>query len=252
MAPGKVVPAWNFQFQMDHSWPDVTVNAITGELVTSFDMMRDGPYRVYAMPEESPIHVTPGPPADARTLVSNPENATASPNGWFSGSSNLMEGNNVHACPDRDGNNRCDTPETACPGQVCDFSLDLSGNPSGSQPASVANLFYWNNIIHDVQYQYGFDEQGGNFQEDNFGKGGRGSDSVNAETQDNADGFSNCNANFATPTDGSNPRMQMFTCDNANPERDGSFDNGVIVHEYGHGISIRQVGGPSTRVTYSH
>jgi hypothetical protein len=39
--------------------------------------------------------------------------------------------------------------------------------------------------------------------------------------------------------------MQMFTCDNVSPDRDGDLDNGVIVHEYGHGISNRQVGGPS-------
>ncbi|MEE8526116.1 MAG: M36 family metallopeptidase, partial [Thermoanaerobaculia bacterium] len=51
-------------------------------------------------------------------------------------------------------------------------------------------------------------------------------------------------ANFSTPTDGGNPRMQMFTCTNASPARDGDLDNAVIVHEYGHGISIRQVGGP--------
>ena len=67
---------------------------------------------------------------------------------------------------------------------------------------------------------------------------------MNAEAQDNANGNSRCNANFATPTDGGNPRMQMFLCNNTNPQRDGDFDNGVIVHEYGHGISIRQVGGP--------
>ena len=40
--------------------------------------------------------------------------------------------------------------------------------------------------------------------------------------------------------------MQMFLCSNDNPSRDGDYDNGVIVHEYGHGISIRQVGGPNT------
>ena len=27
---------------------------------------------------------------------------------------------------------------------------------------------------------------------------------------------------------------------------DGDFDNGIIAHEYGHGISIRIAGGPST------
>lgn len=29
-----------------------------------------------------------------------------------------------------------------------------------------------------------------------------------------------------------------------NPDVDGDFDNGIIVHEYGHGISIRLTGGP--------
>jgi hypothetical protein len=53
------------------------------------------------------------------------------------------------------------------------------------------------------------------------------------------------NANFATPPDGSNPRMQMYLWNITSPNRDGDFDNGIIMHEYGHGISIRLTGGPS-------
>lgn len=238
--PGAVALAWNFQFQMDSGWPDITVNAETGELITSFDMMSDATFKVYEEPVESPIHTDPLPPADARTLVVNPEDATASPDGWFNGNSTIMAGNNVHACADANNNNVCDTPEPVCPGQVCDFPVNFNSAPSNSSSAAITNLFYWNNHIHDVQYQYGFDEVGGNFQEDNFGRGGSGSDSVNADAQNSG----NCNANFATPTDGGNPRMQMFLCNEDNPSRDGDYDNGVIVHEYGHGISIRQVGGP--------
>jgi extracellular elastinolytic metalloproteinase len=55
----------------------------------------------------------------------------------------------------------------------------------------------------------------------------------------------NCNSNFYTPADGSQPRMQMFTCNNTTPSHDGDFDNGVIIHEYGHGVTNRLVGGPS-------
>ncbi len=62
-------------------------------------------------------------------------------------------------------------------------------------------------MIHDALYEYGFNEAAGNFQENNFGLGGSGSDSVNAEAQD---GSGTDNANFATPADGSNPRMQMY------------------------------------------
>ncbi len=238
---GDVRLVWNFQIQTLDSqhWFDMTVDAHSGEVLTRFDWTNSGTYRVYEEPVESPIHTTPLPPADARSLVVNPENGTASPSGWFGGG--VMDGNNVHACVDANANNSCDTPQVSCSGTTCDFPINLSAAPSVSAAAAVTNLFYWNNIIHDVQYQYGFDEPGGNFQENNFGNGGAGSDSVNADAQD---GSGNCNANFATPTDGGNPRMQMFTCTLGSPARDGDYDNGVIAHEYGHGISIRQVGGP--------
>ncbi len=238
---GDVRLVWNFQIQTldyDH-WYDMTIDAHSGETLTRFDWTNSGTYRVYEEPVESPIHTSPLPPSDARSLVVNPEESTASPNGWFSGG--VMDGNNVHACVDANANNSCDTPQISCSGTTCDFAINLNSAPSASTGAAVTNLFYWNNIIHDVQYQYGFDEPGGNFQENNFGRGGNGSDSVNADAQD---GSGNCNANFSTPTDGGNPRMQMFTCNRATPSRDGDYDNGVIAHEYGHGVSIRQVGGP--------
>ena len=112
--------------------------------------------------------------------------------------------------------------------------------------ASVANLFYFNNIMHDFAYQLGFTEAAGNFQTNNFGRGGTGNDPVRAEAQD---GSGTNNANFATPPDGSSPRMQMFlftrgTAD-LNDDRDASFDGDVVLHEYGHGISNRLVGGPA-------
>ena len=100
----------------------------------------------------------------------------------------------------------------------------------------MTNLFYWNNLVHDVMYQYGFDEVSGNFQENNYGRGGSASDYVYAEAQD---GGGTNNANFATPVDGGNPRMQMYLWNYTTPNRDGDFDNGIIVHEYGHGISTR-------------
>ena len=41
------------------------------------------------------------------------------------------------------------------------------------------------------------------------------------------------------------PRMQMFVWTSPNPDRDGDLDAGIVVHEYGHGISNRLVGGPA-------
>ena len=244
ISAGDVRLVWNFQIDTldTHHMYNFTVDAETGQVWTRFDYVKSDSFRVYEQPVESPIHTSPLPPNDARTLVVNPEDATASPNDWFSGTG-IMDGNNVHACADVNANNVCDSPQPTCSGGTCDFTINLNAQPGASQGAAITNLFYWNNIIHDIQYQYGFDEAGGNFQENNFGRGGAGSDSVNADAQDTA--FpSPCNANFGTPSDGGNPRMQMFLCDNTNPDRDGDYDNIVIVHEYGHGISTRQVGGP--------
>ncbi len=73
--------------------------------------------------------------------------------------------------------------------------------------ASVTNLFYMNNFLHDWFYDSGFDEVSGNAQTDNFGRGGAANDPIFAEGQDYA---ALNNANMATPADGGRPRMRMY------------------------------------------
>jgi extracellular elastinolytic metalloproteinase len=248
--PGEARLVWNFQIHTldkQHMW-DLTVDADTGEVWTRFDWVAGDQYRVYPLPVESPNHTTPLPPSDGRQLVVNPANALASPFGWndtngaAGAESTLTTGNNVDAYTDVDANNTADANSRPNGGASLnfDFPLDLTLAPSGYRPAAVANLYYINNIIHDVQYQYGFDEAAGNFQVNNYGRGGAGNDSVRAEAQD---GSGTNNANFGTPSDGSRPRMQMYIWTSPNPDRDGDLDTGIVVHEYGHGISNRQVGG---------
>ncbi len=241
---GEARLVWNFQvwtLDDDHAF-DFTVDAESGQIWTRFDWVAADQYRVYRQPIESPNH-------GLRELAVNPRDATASPFGWHDTNGaagaefTTTQGNNAHAYTDVDANNVPDagsSPDCGA-GIDCDFPLDLTQAPSAYRPAAVANLFYWSNTIHDIQYRYGFNEAAGNFQENNYGRGGLGSDYVNAEAQD-ASGLNN--ANFATPPDGLNPRMQMFLWNHSAPQRDGDFDAGVIVHEYGHGISNRQVGGP--------
>jgi len=122
------------------------------------------------------------------------------------------------------------------------FPINFAQPPVSYLDASTTNLFFWNNIIHDIFYQYGFDEVSGNFQENNFNRGGLGNDAVQANSQD---GSGTNNANFATPPDGQRPRMRMYVWTRSNPYRDGDLDAGIVIHEYGHGISIRLTGGPS-------
>lgn len=195
-------------------------------------MMVDS-YEVFAMPIESPYYGT-------RTIEVTPANSS-SPFGWHDtdGASGaeftVTRGNNTNSY--EDGDNPGFQPDGGSGLEFTGYPFDqnyTSGNQYES--AAITNLFYWNNIIHDVLHVYGFDEASGNFQENNYGNGGAGSDSVDSEAQD---GSGTCNANFGTPADGSNPRMQMYICGN----KDGDFDNLVIVHEYGHGISNRLTGG---------
>ncbi len=249
---GEARLVWNFQIETideQHTW-DFTVDAETGQVWTRFDGTVADQYRVYAQPVESPTHTSPLPPADGRTLVVNPANSTASPFGWHDTNGvagaefTTTQGNNVEAYTDTDNNNSPDAGSSPSGGATLnfDFAINLSGAPSTYRPSAVTNLFYWNNIIHDVQYQYGFDEAAGNFQVNNYGRGGAGNDSVRAEAQD---GGGTNNANFSTPADGSRPRMQMYIWTSPNPDRDGDLDAGIVVHEYGHGISNRLIGGPS-------
>jgi len=170
-----------------------------------------GTYRVYAHPFESPAHAG-DPNTDLRTLEANPADPTASPLGWHNDgttSYTVTRGNNAHAYTDVDADGVPDpgSDPDGGGGLLFDFPFDPSMDPPSYRPAAVTNLFYWNNLIHDLTYQYGFDEASGNFQVDNFGNGGLGGDDVRAEAQD---GSGTNNANFFTPTDGSRPRMQMF------------------------------------------
>jgi extracellular elastinolytic metalloproteinase len=255
---GVVRLVWNFQVHtpdLQHMY-DFTVDASDSKVWTRFDWVTSDSYRVYARPAESPNHVAPLPPSDGRTLVANPADTGpvaaghASPFGWHDTNGaagaefTVTQGNNAQAYTDTDNNNSPDAGSSPSGGASLnfDFALNLAGAPSTYRPAAVTNLFYWNNIIHDVQYQYGFDEAAGNFQVNNYGRGGLGNDSVQAEAQD---GGGTNNANFGTPPDGQRPRMQMYVWTSPNPDRDGDVDNGIVIHEYGHGISNRLVGGPS-------
>ena len=198
-------------------------------------------------------------PNGAHALRTDPWLAAAgTPNAitlkWNTGAAatdyDYSRGNNVWAYEDRANNNtgsiaKSAASSTALPNLTFDFTPDYTVDPTQNSPVpnqrfNITNLFYWNNIIHDVMYIYGFNEASANFQDDNLGRGGAGNDHVNAEAQD---GSGTNNANFSTPGDGGSGRMQMYLWTGGSPFRDGDVDNGIIVHEFGHGISNRLTGG---------
>lgn len=174
-------------------------------------MMQPDQYTVFALPLESPSHGT-------RSMVTNPADSLASPYGWHDtdgatgAEHTITRGNNVFAYDDASDNN---APGFSPDGTaLLEFNFPYNGtaNPNTYQPAAITNLFYMNNMMHDIWYRYGFDEAGGNFQFNNYGRGGTDDDHVFAEAQD---GGGTNNANFATPPDGNNPRMQMYLWNSA-------------------------------------
>ena len=241
-----------FAYQVTLSWRDerrqlqyqlVLVDAETGARLASYNLVDTFTGRVFtASPGAAPL-------TDGRTVVSFDGDPTASPSGWV-GTARKTIGNNAVASTDLDGNNRAGTTEiqpTADGEDAFDFTFSPGQDPSAFKEAAVTSAFYLVNDWHDRTYSLGFTESAGNFQTSNFGKGGAQNDEVQIDAQDSS---GTNNANFATPPDGSKPRMQLFLFTLKNGvggvAQDGDFDPTVIYHEHTHGLSNRLVGGGST------
>ncbi|HZN10562.1 MAG TPA: M36 family metallopeptidase, partial [Blastocatellia bacterium] len=184
--------------------------------------------------EDAPFHATP---FNVKSVfpVSDPHF-----DWWAGAAATVLVGNNADVRLDRDGNNQPDPPRLSAPDGNFSFPLDFALQPTtgSNQRAAQVNLFYWVNRFHDILYDFGFDEAAGNFQRDNFGRGGAGGDPVIADAQD---GGGINNANFTSPPDGEPGRLQMYLWSGM-PQRDGDYDQGVIIHELTHGLSSRLVG----------
>jgi hypothetical protein len=197
-------------------------------------------YKVVPYNYESPNHYKQAFPAatDGRTVVTNPEATTilspattaASPNGWHNNNGtigggsastqfNYTRGNNVWAASDYTDTDSANptTHATASTGTYPSLTFDFpyGGNavaPTTYISAATTNLFYMNNIMHDLWYQYGFNEANRNFQNSNYSRGGNQNDFVWADAQDGSQKATPDmnNANFSTPSDGMKPKMQMY------------------------------------------
>ncbi|MGG9961781.1 M36 family metallopeptidase [Ferruginibacter sp. SUN106] len=228
------------------------INSLTEESPNSPTIVNSATYRVIPFPAESPIHPGGTPATRTDPWTAAPGNPTTLK--WHTGAASTnytyTRGNNVWAYQDQananTGSVATSASSTTTPDPLTfDFVPNFTVAPTQTTPVqnqqfNITNLFYWNNIIHDVMYIYGFNEASANFQDDNQGRGGVGNDHVNAEAQD---GSGTNNANFSTPADGGSGRMQMYLWTLSSPQRDGDVDNGIITHEHGHGISNRFTGG---------
>lgn len=194
-------------------------NNVISSNANSLVQVNAGSYRVIPYNYESPNH-------SPFQLIASPSDALASPNGWHDtnaiGGTNpslkhtYTRGNNVLVQEDANGNNGTGNYPDGGASLIFDFLYPgPTSLPTAYTSAASTNLFYMVNILHDVWYQYGFDEASGNFQQNNYGKDGPKPTSGDFVYADSQDGYSQANAtlnnaNFATPGDGTSPRLQMY------------------------------------------
>jgi hypothetical protein len=280
--PGIAVPAWRVLIWRPVNAYYVIVDAETGIVLwhknIADDQTQSATYNVYANaasyintadhaaalspyggPSSNPGTGTQGPlgTRSNQTLIGNEGPLSFNQLGWINDNTNITDGNSNEAGVDRVAPNGVDAPmvgDTACPGAGC-RTFTSTWNPPPGMPApgdepltpqaqrgAVIQMFWIMNKYHDELYLRGFTEAARNFQNVNFTGMGIGNDRVSSEGQDSS---GTNNANFATPADGGRGRMQMYLWSGPTPDRDGTADADIVIHEVTHGTSNRLHGNGS-------
>lgn len=179
---------WDIKIDLGDDWYNAQVDAVDGTVQSLVNWVCHASFNVF------PLGIN-DPSVGDRHLEVNPENNRSSPLGWNQRvfgkriiKYKVTKGNNVYAQNNPNGGNEYEGKDNHRPdgGPELNFAfeLDLHKQPKKYVDVAITNLFYYNNIMHDLFYLYGFDEVAGNFQDDNFKRGGKGNDAVVAWAQD--------------------------------------------------------------------
>lgn len=234
-------PAWLMDINIgpdsdvDAAYYGYVVSAVDGAVLLrkNFTVSESFSYRVWAdpvskVPDDGPqgTDASPHPTGTpngftptfvAQRLVSLQNGPISTNDPWLDANNNLTNGNNVDAYADLNapdgagspGDTRANTTSLRTFDRIYNTALD-PGVSVEQRRASITQLFYTTNWLHDDYYDHGFNEASGNAQKNNYGRGGAQNDDMRAEAQDYS---GRNNANMSTPPDGSRPRMQMFIFD---------------------------------------
>jgi len=199
-------------------------NTMTAEEATPYT------YRVWAedgalpMPYDSPYgnDLTPFPaipptkPAVpvATNLITLSCGPISTCDPWLPATAVQTVGNNVDAYADikkpngfHHGDQRAPLSSAYTFDHAYDFSLFDDKKTPEQLNAAIVQAFYTTNFLHDWLYDHGFNEQAGNGQDQNYGRGGEEVDRMHIEVNDYS-GMDN--ANMSTPLDGAPATMQLF------------------------------------------
>ncbi|GAA5024477.1 M36 family metallopeptidase [Actinopolymorpha pittospori] len=189
---------------------------------------------------------------------------------WLPANSSRLAGNVAHVYTDANDNDTAQPAEEVAPSGKRSFTFPLQTFALGGDCAAAfpctwdpaapnswqvnrrqdgVQLFYFIGTYHDhlAAKPIGFTRAAGNFEAvDDDAVQGENLDGANT-AQGLPDPLHIDNANFATPPDGMQPRMQMYLWrlpgDPSDPflAASGANDAGIVYHEYTHGLSNRLV-----------
>lgn len=164
--------------------------------------------------------------------MADPWDTKASPDGWQD-ERNITDGNNANA-------GSVPVAEVIfAHSETSNFEFPYTPDTETAltyRDAALTQIFYTVNMYHDLLYVLGFTPAAGNFQVDNLGEGGKDNDAVRVLIHHY--GGKN-NGMFSRTVDGTVPELVMYIFDMTDPERDGAFDNGFVIHEYTHGCKFQ-------------
>ncbi len=268
---GEAIPAYYVELNLTGEgagagpYYSYVVSAVDGQILFRMNLTADDTftYRLFAdaaapfRPFDSPEGITGTPhptglpdnfqAAGVTTNDISIESLLGSSDPWLPPGAVETTGNNVDSYLDVTGSDGFSPGDirgaVTAPGQFFpDWSHTNSSQDAAVRQSKAVHMFFYNNWLHDVWYQRGFNEVSLNAQTNNYGRGGAQSDSIKGEGEDQ--GGTN-NANMSTPADGARPRMQMYRFSAPEPDRDSSTDFGIVAHEWMHFMSNRLVGNAS-------
>jgi subtilase family serine protease len=244
--------AWHVTVEpeSDSELYDVLIDAETGEVLLRQNRVHftEGSGRVMqsaAMNAFDPRRLDPIPAGQPGTACPPPSNyavrsltAPFRDPGTVLFGTGRLSGNNVHVF-------RHDSSTEGALGTFdgAKWNFDF---PFNTDDSAETALFFALNFAHDFFYDLGFDEASGNFQVDNFNRGGVGGDPIKGIAR----ALGRNNANYVHAVDGTSPRINMFLWDSSNcwaedvdndgfADVDGDYDFDIIIHEFHHGVSLR-------------
>jgi len=160
--------AWKLELPLKDHVDDwiMGVDALNGDVIYEFNRCHSLSYNVYALPMTDPLDG-----AQSRSVQVDPHTQSpsqASPYGWHDtdGSAGaeytITRGNNAHVY--EDSGNLDDSVGNEPDGGASltfDAPIDLGQEPNTYTDASVINMFYWCNLLHDIHYDgFSFEKPG--------------------------------------------------------------------------------------------